>query len=157
MVWVKCSFVCVSLRACSCKCAVCLESAVRMHYRDQRLLRECAPNLRGLAVEIVLCFPKCMLSLERRIAVDQSVSLARGFVPHLMVAFISPLQRIGRFWGSTAVCVCFVSKPNWTEITCNWQASMPLVNRDRWSKYISSSLVQCSHIFCHTFWCVSMP
>lgn len=56
-----------------------LESAVRMHSRDQRLLQECALNLGGLVDEIVLCFHKYMLSLEQRIAVDQSVCMAAGF------------------------------------------------------------------------------
>lgn len=76
---VKCSRMCISVQACACKCAVCLESAVRMHFTDQRLPRECALNLRGLAAEIVLCFPKYMLSTEQRIAVDQSVFLAGEF------------------------------------------------------------------------------
>ena len=75
------------VHGCTCKCAICLKSAVQMHSRDQRLLWECALNLRGLAAKIVLCFPKYMLSLEQWIAVDQSVSLAGGFVAHLRVAF----------------------------------------------------------------------
>lgn len=78
-------------------CAVCLESAVRMHSRDQRILGECALNLGGLAAEIVLCFPKYMLSSEQQIAVDESVFhhpftntfRLEGFVPHLRVVFIS--------------------------------------------------------------------
>lgn len=75
---------------------VCLKSAVRMHSRDQRLLWECALNPRGLAAEIVLCFPKYMLSLEQRIAVDQSVSLAKGFCCTLEgdVYFKTPKEQI---------------------------------------------------------------
>lgn len=83
---------CKSVHACACERAVCLESAVRMHSRDQRLLGECALNLWGLAAEIVLCFPKYMLSLEQRIAVDQSVSHHPFTVTFRLECFVTPLR-----------------------------------------------------------------
>lgn len=97
-----------------------LESAVRMHSRDQRLLGECALNHSGLAAEIVLCFPKYMLSLERRRATDQSVShhplhsyiQAGGFhSTHEKVAFISPSLRSSTFFFflGCLLCLCLDS------------------------------------------------
>lgn len=110
---------CVDARA--CERAAGLESAVRMHSRDQRLLGECALNLSGLAAEIVLCFPKYMLSLERRRAADQSVShhpshsyiWAGGFhAAHVTVALISPFLR------SSDVYFLFVSTPRGNAFVC---------------------------------------
>lgn len=88
--------VCTYLCACACGFARCLESAIQMLQRS-KASGECALNLTGLAVEILLCLPKFRTRLERRIAVDQSV-YRHPFPSHVSVPFCDIYFKIRKKW-----------------------------------------------------------
>lgn len=95
--------VCTYLCACACGFARCLESAIQMLQRS-KASGECALNLTGLAVEILLCLLKFRTRLEQRIAVDQSV-YCHPFPSHVNVTFCDIYFKIMRDYSDILVYI----------------------------------------------------